>query len=68
MLQADGVNWPNAQGLHYLTQIQHKSDIRKYCKKVDEMVYLTKIGTPLPPVAAAPRAAEPQGKICLPCL
>jgi replication-associated recombination protein RarA len=50
ILQVEGVNLPNAQVLHYLTQIQHTPDIRKYCRKVDEIVYLAKNSLPLPPV------------------
>ena len=62
MLQAEGVNLPNAQVLHYLTQIQHTPDIRKYCRKLDEIVYLAKNGLPLPPVPAV-AANQPQIKV-----
>jgi replication-associated recombination protein RarA len=60
MLQAEGVNLPNAQVLHYLTQIQHTPDIRKYCRKVDEIIYLTNSGLTLP---AAPSVAANQPQI-----
>lgn len=60
MLQAESVNLPNAQVLHYLTQIQHTPDIRKYCRKVDELIYLTNSGLTLP---AAPSLAANQPQI-----
>lgn len=60
ILQAEGVNLPNAQVLHYLMQIQHTPDIRKYCRKVDEIVYLKNSALPLP---AAPAAAANQPQI-----
>jgi replication-associated recombination protein RarA len=49
MLSAEGVNLPNAQVLHYLVQIQHTPDLRKYCRKVDELIYLVQNNLPLPP-------------------
>lgn len=49
MLQAESVDLPNAQVLHYLTQIQHTPDIRKYCKKVDEIIFLIRNEMALPP-------------------
>lgn len=48
MLNAEEIRLPNAQVLHYLTQIQHTPDIRKYCKKVDEIIYLVQNNLPLP--------------------
>jgi DNA polymerase III delta prime subunit len=60
ILQAEGVNLPNAQVLHYLMQIQHTPDIRKYCRKVDEIIYLVNSALPLP---AAPAAAANQPQI-----
>lgn len=60
ILQAEGVNLPNAQVLHYLMQIQHTPDIRKYCRKVDEIIYLVNSALPLP---AAPAAAAKQPQI-----
>ncbi len=62
MLQAEGVKILNAQVLHYLTQIQHTPDIRKYCKKVDEIIYLSRNGMVLPP-APATAANHPQIKV-----
>ena len=49
MLQAESVDLPNAQVLHYLTQIQHTPDIRKYCRKVDEIIFLIRNEMALPP-------------------
>lgn len=62
MLNAEGVNLPNAQVLHYLVQIQHTPDLRKYCRKVDELIYLVQNNLPLPPFANA-AANQPQMKI-----
>ncbi len=49
MLSAENINLPNAQDLHYLVQIQHTPDLRKYCRKVDELIYLVQNNLPLPP-------------------
>lgn len=62
ILKAEGVQLLNAQVLHYLTQIQHTPDIRKYCKKVDEIIYLARNGMVLPPAPAAV-ANQPQIKV-----
>ncbi len=62
ILKTEGVQLLNAQVLHYLTQIQHTPDIRKYCKKVDEIIYLARNGMVLPPAPAA-AANQPQIKI-----
>ena len=62
MLNAEGVNLPNAQVLHYLVQIQHTPDLRKYCRKVDELIYLIQNNLPLPPFASA-AANQPQMKV-----
>ena len=60
ILQSEGVHIPNAQVLHYLTQIQHTPDARKYCRRLDEIIYLVNSGLPLP---AAPAAAANQPQI-----
>jgi replication-associated recombination protein RarA len=52
MLNVENIQLPNAQVLHYLTQIQHTPDIRKYCNKVDDIIYLVRNNLPLPPVPA----------------
>lgn len=62
ILQAEGVNLPNAQVLHYLTQIQHMPDIRKYCKRLDDLIYLVNSNQPLPPTPVA-AANQPQIKV-----
>lgn len=62
ILQAEGVDLPNAQVLHYLEQIQHTPDIRKYCRKLDEIIYLVNSNLSLPP-APAVAANQPQIKI-----
>jgi replication-associated recombination protein RarA len=62
MLQAESVNLSNAQVLYYLAQIQHTPDIRKYCKKVDEIIYLTRTNMPLPPTPSV-AANQPKMKV-----
>jgi hypothetical protein len=62
MLNAEGVTLPNTQVLHYLVQIQHTPDLRKYCRKVDELIYLVHNDLPLPPFANT-AANQPQMKI-----
>lgn len=44
ILSTEGVSLPNAQVLHYLTQIEHFGDLRKYFSKLDEILYLHKSG------------------------
>jgi replication-associated recombination protein RarA len=62
ILNAEGVDLPNAQVLHYLVQIQHTPDLRKYCRKVDELIYLVQNNLPLPPFASG-AANQPQMKV-----
>lgn len=49
MLAAEGVNLPDKQVLHYLTQIEHFGDLRKYFAKLDEIIFLSKTGKTFPP-------------------
>lgn len=49
ILAPEGVNLPDAQVLHYLTQIEHFGDLRKYFAKLDEILYLHKSGGYFPP-------------------
>ncbi len=51
ILAAEGVNLPDHQVLHYLTQIEHHGDLRKYLAKLDEILLLSRSGS-LPPVPA----------------
>ena len=48
ILAAEGVNLPEKQVLHYLTQIEHFGDLRKYFAKLDEIIYLSKTGGVFP--------------------
>lgn len=50
ILTAEGVQLPDTQVLHYLTQIEHLGDWRKYCSKLDEIIFLSKTGATFPPV------------------
>lgn len=49
LLGAAGVNLPDAQVLHYLEQIEHFGDLRKYFAKLDEILLLSRMGAILPP-------------------
>jgi len=49
ILTAEGVNLPEKQVLHYLTQIEHLGDLRKYMAKLDEIILLSKTGGAFPP-------------------
>lgn len=49
ILAAEGVQLPDQQVLHYLTQIEHTPDLRKYFAKADELIYLQKMGNAFPP-------------------
>ena len=60
ILKSEGIHVPNANVLHYLTQIQHTPDIRKYCKRLDEIIYLVNSKLPLP---AVPNTAANQSQI-----
>ncbi len=62
MLAVEGVNLPDKQVLHYLTQIEHFGDLRKYFAKLDEIIFLSKTGGALPP---APSVILNQNKIKL---
>lgn len=53
ILAAEGVGLPDHQVLHYLTQIEHHGDLRKYMAKLDEIVLLSKTAGTLPPVPTA---------------
>ena len=50
ILRAEGVNLPDHDVLHYLTQIEHFGDLRKYFKKLDEIIFIVKNGFSLPVV------------------
>lgn len=49
ILAAEGVDVTEKQVLHYLTQIEHFGDFRKYFAKLDEIIYLFKTGGTFPP-------------------
>jgi len=49
ILCAEGIDLPDAQVLHYLTQIEHFGDLRKYLNKLDEIAYLHTTGSHFPP-------------------
>ena len=58
VLAAEGVQVPDQQALHYLTQIEHTPDLRKYFAKADELIYLQNNGDPFP--AAPSGSFKPQ--------
>ena len=50
VLATEGVNLSDNQVLHYLSQIEHFGDLRKYFAKLDEIIFLSKTGGTLPAV------------------
>jgi replication-associated recombination protein RarA len=52
-LKAEGLSLPDAQVLHYLKQVEHLMDFRKYFKKADELIFLRDSGVPFPAWKAA---------------
>ena len=62
ILKAEGVNLPDKQVLHYLTQVEHFGSLREYCRKLDEIIFLSKTGKTFPP---APNVILNQNKIKL---
>jgi replication-associated recombination protein RarA len=55
VLKAEGLLLPDEQVLHYLKQVEHLMDFRKYFKKADELIFLRDSGLPFP----AWKAAQP---------
>ena len=53
-LKSEGLSLPDAQVLHYLKQVEHLMDCRKYFKKADELIFLRNSGVPFPAWKAAP--------------
>ena len=53
-LKSEGLSLPDAQVLHYLKQVEHLMDFRKYFKKADELIFLRDSGMPFPAWKAAP--------------
>ncbi len=49
ILAAENVDLSQQQVLHYLTQIEHLGDMRKYCAKLDEIIYNFNTGGTFPP-------------------
>ena len=60
ILDQEGLSLPDAQILHYLEQIEHFGDLRKYFAKLDEILLLSRMGAILPPVPAI--ASKPRVK------
>ena len=52
ILATEGVHISATQLLYYLTQIEHTPDLRKYCRKLDELIFVSRSNLPLPPVPA----------------
>lgn len=53
-LKSEGLSLADAQVLHYLKQVEHLMDFRKYFKKADELIFLRDSGLPFPAWKAAP--------------
>ncbi|WP_350296964.1 AAA family ATPase [Limnohabitans sp. Rim8] len=54
-LKAEGLSLPDAQVLHYLKQVEHLMDFRKYFKKADELIFLRDSGLQFPSWNGAPK-------------
>jgi replication-associated recombination protein RarA len=54
-LNAEGLSLPDAQVLHYLKQVEHLMDFRKYFKKADELIFLRDSGLQFPAWNGAPK-------------
>ncbi len=52
ILIAEGVHLANKDVLFYLSQTNGVNDLRKFCRKLDELIFLTKSSQPIPPVPA----------------
>lgn len=61
ILNQEGLSLLDAQVLHYLEQIEHFGDLRKYFAKLDEILLLSRMGAILPPVPAI--ASKPRVKL-----
>lgn len=53
VLKAEGLVLPDAQVLHYLKQVEHMMDLRKYFKTADELLFLHSSGSSFPAWSAA---------------
>ena len=53
VLKAEGLVLPDAQVLHYLKQVEHMMDMRKYFGKADDMLLLHRSGSTFPAWSAA---------------
>lgn len=56
ILQAEGLILPDYQVEYHLTQWEHFSDLRKYLRCLDELLFLNKNGLP---IASAPQPTKP---------
>jgi replication-associated recombination protein RarA len=54
-LKAEGLLLPDAQVFHYLKQVEHMMDFRKYFKKADELLFLRDSGLQFPAWNGAPK-------------
>ena len=54
-LKAEGLALPDAQVLHYLKQVEHFLDFRKYFKKADELIFLRDSGLQFPAWNGGPK-------------
>ena len=52
ILNQEGLSLADSQVLHYLEQIEHFGDLRKYFAKLDEILLLSRMGAILPPTPA----------------
>ena len=56
ILKAEGLVLPDYQVQYHLKQVEQFGDLRKYCRYLDELIFLNNSGLPIP---AAPSPATP---------
>jgi hypothetical protein len=54
-LGMEGISLPDAQVLHYLKDVEHFFNLRKYLGVADQLIYLSHNNLPLPPWTSNPK-------------
>lgn len=63
VLRTENIFLPDYQVLHYLKQEESFGDLRRYFKKVDEIIFISNSGLQLPPVPSPNAANQPAFKL-----
>ena len=59
ILAQEGLNLPEKDVLFYLQQVEHRGSLRAYMRKLNDLLALSKMGNPLPPVPSTVSATPP---------